>query len=92
METYVMLLNFTDQGIRNVNDIALRVETVRELAKSLSVTVKNIFWTLGQYDMIAIVDARDEISATALTLSIGKAGTKRTQTLRHSRKPKWGRF
>jgi uncharacterized protein with GYD domain len=82
METYVMLFNFTDQGIRNVKDITLRVDPVRELAKSLSVTVRNIFWTLGQYDIVAIVDAPDEIAATALALSIGKAGNVRTHTLR----------
>ena len=82
METYVMLFNFTDRGIRNVKDITLRVDPVRELAKSVSVTVRDIFWTLGQYDMVAIVDAPDEIAAAALALSIGKAGNVRTQTLR----------
>ncbi len=82
METYVMLFNFTDQGIRNVKDITMRVDPVRDLAKSLNVTVRNIFWTLGQYDMVAIVEAPDEITATALGLSIGKAGNVRTQTLR----------
>jgi uncharacterized protein with GYD domain len=43
METYVMLFNFTDQGIRSVKDIAMRVDPVRDLAKSLNVTVRNIF-------------------------------------------------
>ena len=55
METYVMLFNLTDQGIRNVKDITMRVEPLRELADSLDITVRNIFWMLGQYDMIAIV-------------------------------------
>jgi uncharacterized protein with GYD domain len=82
METYVMLFNFTDQGIRNVKDINTRVEPIRDLATSLKVTVKNIFWTLGQYDMVAIIDAPDEIAATALGLSIGQTGNVRTQTLR----------
>jgi uncharacterized protein with GYD domain len=82
METYVMLFNLTDQGIRNVKDITMRVEPLRELADSLDITVRNIFWTLGQYDMIAIIEAPNEIAATALGLSIGKAGNARTQTLR----------
>jgi uncharacterized protein with GYD domain len=82
METYVMLFNFTDQGIRNVKDINTRVEPIRDLATSLNVTVKNLFWTLGQYDMVAIIDAPDEITATALGLSIGQAGNMRTPTLR----------
>jgi uncharacterized protein with GYD domain len=82
METYVMLLNFTDQGIRNVKDTTKRVDAIRELAKSVGVTVRDIYWTLGQYDIIAILDAPDEVAATALGLSIGKAGNVRTQTLR----------
>jgi uncharacterized protein with GYD domain len=82
METYVMLFNLTDQGIRNVKDITMRVEPLRELADSLDITVRNIFWMLGQYDMIAIIEAPNEIAATALGLSIGKAGNVRTQTLR----------
>jgi uncharacterized protein with GYD domain len=82
METYVMLFNLTDQGIRNIKDISMRVEPIRDLATSLNVTVKSIFWTLGQYDMVAIIDAPDEIAITALGLSIGKAGNVRTQTLR----------
>jgi uncharacterized protein with GYD domain len=82
METYVMLFNFTDQGIRNVKDITMRVEPVRDLADSLNITIRNIFWTLGQYDMVAIIEAPNEITATALGLSIGKADNMRTQTLR----------
>lgn len=82
METYVMLFNFTDQGIRNVKEVTMRVEPLRELADSLSITVRSIFWTLGQYDMVAIIEAPNEIAATALGLSIGKAGNVRTQTLR----------
>jgi uncharacterized protein with GYD domain len=82
MKTYVMLLNFTDQGIRNVKDTTKRVDAIRELAKSVGVTVRDIYWTLGQYDIIAILDAPDEVAATALGLSIGKAGNVRTQTLR----------
>jgi uncharacterized protein with GYD domain len=81
MEAYVMLFNFTDQGIRNVKDISTRVEPIRDLATSLNVTVKTILWTLGQYDMVAIIDASDEIAATAFGLSIGKAGNVCTQTL-----------
>ena len=82
MKTYVMLFNFTDQGIRNVKEVTISVEPLRDLADSLSVTVRNIFWTLGQYDMVAIIEAPNEIAATALGLSLGKAGNVRTQTLR----------
>ncbi len=82
MATYILLGNFTEQGIRNVKDTTKRAETVKELAKKVGVTVKELYWTLGQYDVVAIFDAPDEASATALGLSIGVAGNVRTQTLR----------
>ena len=46
------------------------------------VTVKDVYWTLGQYDTVIIVDAPDELALTALGLAFGKAGNHRTQTLR----------
>jgi uncharacterized protein with GYD domain len=82
MATYILLGNFTEQGILNVKDTPKRAEAVKELAKKVGVAVKELYWTLGQYDVVAIFDAPDEASATALGLSIGVAGNVRTQTLR----------
>ena len=82
MATYIMLANFTDQGIRNVKDTLKRAEAFRELAKGAGVTVKDLYWTLGQYDIVAIADAPDEMTVTALGLTLGKSGNVRTQTLR----------
>jgi uncharacterized protein with GYD domain len=82
MAAYIMLANFTDQGIRNVKDSVKRAETFRELAKNAGVTVKDLYWTLGQYDIVAIADAQDEMTVTALGLTLAKAGNVRTQTLR----------
>jgi uncharacterized protein with GYD domain len=82
MATYIVLGNFTEQGIRNVKDTTKRADAVKEMAKKAGATVKELYWTLGQYDVVAIFDAPDEASITALGLSIGLAGNVRTQTLR----------
>jgi uncharacterized protein with GYD domain len=82
MPTYIVLGSFTDQGVRNAKDTAKRTEAVRQMGKKLGITVKELYWTLGQYDTAAIVDAPDEASITALGLSIGAQGNVRTQTLR----------
>jgi len=82
MATYIMLANFTDQGIRNIKDSVARAETFKEMAKGAGVTVKELYWTLGQYDIVALADAPDEMTVTALGLSLGKSGNVRTQTLR----------
>ena len=82
MATYIVLTSFTDQGIRNVKESTKRADGVRELAKKFGVTAKEFFWTLGTYDVVAIFDAPDEASMTALGLAIGAAGNVRTQTMR----------
>ncbi|MGA8292688.1 MAG: GYD domain-containing protein [Rhodoplanes sp.] len=82
MATYVMLLNFTDQGIKTVKDTAKRAETFKHMANKLGATVKEILWTLGQYDVVAIAEAPDDLAITALGLSAGALGNVRTQTLR----------
>lgn len=82
MATYVVLANFTEQGIKNVTDTPKRSEAVKAMAQKLGVTLKDIYWTLGSYDIVAIFDAPDDAAMTALGLSIGKLGNVRTQTLR----------
>lgn len=82
MATYIVLTNFTDQGIRNVKETTKRADAVREMAQKFGVSVKEFFWTLGSYDVVAIFEAPDDASMTALGLAIGAAGNVRTQTLR----------
>jgi uncharacterized protein with GYD domain len=81
MATYIVLLNFTDQGVRNVKDTTKRAEAFSEMAKKLGVAVKDVYWTLGQYDAVASLEAPDTATITALSLSLGALGNVRTQTL-----------
>lgn len=82
MATYIVLTSFTEQGIRNVKDTTKRADAVREMAKKFGVTAKDFYWTLGSYDVVAIFDAPDDASMTALGLALGTSGNVRTQTLR----------
>jgi uncharacterized protein with GYD domain len=82
MATYIMLASFTDQGIRNVKDTTKRADAFKELAKGSGATIKDIYWTLGQYDVVAIAESPDDVTMTALGLALGKSGNVRTQTLR----------
>jgi uncharacterized protein with GYD domain len=86
MATYIMLVNFTDQGMRNVKDTTKRADAVKEAAKKFGANMKETYWTMGQYDMVVVVDAPDDASASAFSLAVGSAGNVRGQTLRaHSR-------
>lgn len=82
MATYIVLANFTEHGIRSVKDTSRRADAFRALAETFGITVKDIYWTLGRYDIITTIEAPDEVSVTALGLSLGKSGNIRTETLR----------
>jgi uncharacterized protein with GYD domain len=82
MPTYVCLYNFTDQGMRNIQDTTKRAKAFTALANSRGVNIREVFWTLGPYDMVAICEAPDDIVGTALALSLGKLGNVRVMSLR----------
>ena len=82
MAYYVILANFTDQGVRTIKDSPKRAETFKAMAKKSGVKIHALFWTLGQHDVITIAEADDDIAATALSLSVTALGNIRTQTLR----------
>ena len=82
MATYIVLCNFTEQGIRNVKDTTNRAEAVKRMAREFNVTVKDIYWTLGNYDVATVFEAADDTAVTALCLAIGAQGNVRTQMMR----------
>ena len=82
MVTYVVLANFTDQGVRNAKESPKRADAFRQMAKTFGVTVKELFWTQGRYDVVTIVEAPDKSSAMTLSLSLGALGNVRTESLR----------
>ena len=82
MALYISLNSFTDQGIRNLKDTIKRTDAAREMAKKLGVTLKEVYWTLGNYDMLSIIEAPDDASMAAFQASVGALGNIRTQTLR----------
>ncbi|MFF0789393.1 GYD domain-containing protein [Streptomyces spiralis] len=82
MQTYISLLNWTDQGIRNYKDTAKRAEAFGAAVEKLGAKLLNIYWTVGPYDLVAVVEAPDDETATAAFLQIGGVGNVRTTTLR----------
>lgn len=82
MGTYIALSSFTDQGIRSIKDTTKRADAVREVARKFGASMPQLYWTLGKYDLVAIIEAPDDESATAFALAIAGAGNIRMQTLR----------
>jgi uncharacterized protein with GYD domain len=82
MATYIFLINWTDQGIRDYQDTTKRAENAAALAGSLGGSVKDIYWTLGSYDLVLVGDFPDDEAVTAFGLRTGSIGSVRTTTLR----------
>jgi len=81
MATYVTLANFTDQGIRSVKESPDRLAAFRAMADKLGITVKSVYYTVGNYDIVTVVEGSDE-AVTAALLKLGSLGNVRTQTMR----------
>src|SRR5436853_7524908 len=82
MATYILLASYTEQGIKGIKDTVKRTEAVKELAKKAGCTMKESFWTLGQFDVVAVFEAPNDETMTAFSLSVAKMGNVKTQTLR----------
>ena len=82
MSTYILLATYTEQGIRGIKDTVKRAGAVKELAQKAGLTMKETYWTLGQYDLIAVFEAPNDEAMTAFSLSVATLGNVKTQTLR----------
>ncbi|MDR3455462.1 MAG: GYD domain-containing protein [Rhodoferax sp.] len=82
MGKYVLLGNWTDQGVREVKDTVKRSRAAREAFAALGVNAREWFFTLGQYDVVLTVDAPDDETLTKATLALAMQGSLRTTTLR----------
>jgi len=75
-------MNFTDQGIRNVKESPNRAEAFKTMAHNAGVTVKELYWTVGQYDVVAILEGPDDEAITSALMGLCSLGNMHTQTLR----------
>ena len=82
MVTYLMLLNWTDHGIKNVKDSPKRLDGVKKLAKDMGGEVKGFYMTLGAHDLVLIVDLPNDEKVASFALKLGSLGNVRSTTLR----------
>ena len=82
MQTYIVLANFTDQGVRNIKDTTKRADAAKELAGRFGVKMREIYWTQGKYDMVTLCEGDNEAAISAFGLALTSAGNVRFQTLR----------
>jgi len=82
MARYIMLLNWTEQGIKNVKDSPKRLDAAKAIAKKLKGEIKKFYMTTGTHDMVMLLEVPDDEAAAKFALSIGSGGNVRTTTLK----------
>jgi uncharacterized protein with GYD domain len=78
MPTYIGLTKWTDQGIRKVKETTKRAKDLQEMAAKMNVKVKEIYWTMGRYDVVVVMEAPDDEAISRLTLGLGMLGNVKT--------------
>jgi uncharacterized protein with GYD domain len=81
MATFIVLMNFTEQGIKTVKDSPGRYEAFKTVLSDMGITVKSSYWTVGHYDIVVTLEGSDQAVTSAL-LKLGSMGNVRTETLR----------
>ena len=82
MPKYIALINWTDQGIRNVKDSPGRLDAARAAAKKMGAEVKDFYLTTGTCDMVVICEAPDDDTMARFNLTLAMGGNVRTTTLK----------
>ena len=86
MASYVCLIQFTDQGIRNIQDTVKRGDAAIAEAKQMGMKIVEEYWTMGAYDGVVVMEAPDDETMSAFILKVGSLGNVKGQTLRAFRR------
>ena len=81
MPRYISLLDWTEGGVRDFKATVDRAEAAREAAKQLGGDYE-VYWTLGQHDLVVVAEFPDDESATAFLLKLGSMGNVRSKSMR----------
>ena len=82
MRSYVILVNWTDQGVKNSRDTLKRAKVFGRLIENRGGKVREHLYTLGEYDIVMVTEFPDDDTAAAAVLQLASLGNVRTKTMR----------
>ncbi|TPJ17836.1 GYD domain-containing protein [Mesorhizobium sp. B2-7-3] len=82
MTTYIMLMNWTEHGAKNVRDSPKRLDAVRKHLGEMGGSFKSFYLTMGEFDMVAVVEAPDDAVLARFALMLAAGGNIRSQTMK----------
>ncbi|MGZ3296265.1 MAG: GYD domain-containing protein [Xanthobacteraceae bacterium] len=92
MSAYMLLCNYTDQGVRTIKEVPKRRAAARELGKKLGVDIKAGYLAMGTYDLIIHAEATDDEAMAKFLLSMGALGNVRTTTVKVFSEPEFDKI
>jgi uncharacterized protein with GYD domain len=81
LPVFVVLGNWTDQGIRNIIDAPKRAKEANDMVKKAGGKMQT-FYTLGKYDFVAIMELPKDDDIMAILLCLGSMGNVHTTTMK----------
>ncbi len=82
MPRYVLLLNWTEQGVKNYKQTADRAAAAKQAFEKKGCRVTDCVWTLGPYDLVLSAEAPDDETITGVSIALGALGNVKTTTMR----------
>jgi len=82
MITYIGLLNFTDKGLQGIKETTKRAAAAKEAARKFGVNMREVYWTMGDCDLVCVLEADDESSLAAYSLAVAQQGNVRSRSMR----------
>ncbi|MER9332017.1 GYD domain-containing protein [Mesorhizobium sp. M0152] len=82
MTSYIVLMNWTEQGARNVRDSPKRLDAAKKQLGDMGGSFKAFYLTMGEYDMVAVVEAPDDAILARFSLMLAASGNVRTRTMK----------
>lgn len=82
MTTYILLINWTEQGVKNVQESPKRLDAAKKMLSEMGGSFKEFFLTMGDCDMVAVCEAPDDAIMARFALGLATGGNVRTRTLK----------
>jgi uncharacterized protein with GYD domain len=89
MATYVSLLRYTEQGIRNVKESPARLDAAKKAYQAAGAELKQFFLLMGKYDILIVSEAPNDEAVGKVALALGALGNVRTETYRAFPEPEF---
>ena len=82
MPTYINLVSWTDQGIRNIKEAPQRIDAFKKTVEAAGGKLTGFYVTMGKYDIVTIIDAPSDEALANIALNTGSKGSVRTETMK----------